>query len=223
MGGSALYRIETGVTESVHRLSAEAIAKALNCEVEDISASTVATTLLTGATTALGTAIKVLLGPVGLIIAGLTLLGVAGAALIKLLLPIRPIHIESQLQIDDSSNTLPTAKCREAFVKNHSGRFLVLFFHLKNQALNLFFHYLFLLNLPAIIRIGVDYSAGFPNHNSQSPQSAQVVDLLELGWDFGALCLKNSISKSKKEWSDGFIADLSKSGCSQKAEQQIFV
>lgn len=48
-----------------------------------LSASTVATTLLTGATTALGTAIKVLLGPVGLIIAGLTLLGVAGAALIK--------------------------------------------------------------------------------------------------------------------------------------------
>ena len=170
MGGSALYRIETGVTESVHRLSAEAIAKALNCEVEDISASTVATTLLTGATTALGTAIKVLLGPVGLIIAGLTLLGVAGAALIKFLLPIRPIHIESQLQIDDSSNTLPTAKCREAFVKNHSGRFLVLFFHLKNQALNLYFHYLFLLNLPAIIRIWVDYSAGFSESQfSKSP------------------------------------------------------
>ena len=36
MGGSALYRIETGVTESVHHLSAEAIAKALDCEVEDI-------------------------------------------------------------------------------------------------------------------------------------------------------------------------------------------
>lgn len=48
-----------------------------------LTASTVATTLLTGATTALGTAIKMLLGPVGLIIAGLTLLGVAGAALIK--------------------------------------------------------------------------------------------------------------------------------------------
>lgn len=36
MGGSALYRIETGITESVHHLSAEAIAKALSCEVEDI-------------------------------------------------------------------------------------------------------------------------------------------------------------------------------------------
>ena len=48
-----------------------------------LTASTVATTLLTGATTALGTAIKMLLGPVGLIIAGLTLLGVAGAALFK--------------------------------------------------------------------------------------------------------------------------------------------
>ena len=36
MGGSALYRIETGITESVHHLSAKAIAKALSCEVEDI-------------------------------------------------------------------------------------------------------------------------------------------------------------------------------------------
>ena len=36
MGGSALYRIETGITESVHHLSAEAIAKALDCEIEDI-------------------------------------------------------------------------------------------------------------------------------------------------------------------------------------------
>lgn len=36
MGGSAIYRIETGVTESVHHLSADAIARALSCQVEDI-------------------------------------------------------------------------------------------------------------------------------------------------------------------------------------------
>lgn len=36
MGGSAIYRIETGVTESVHHLSADAIARALSCRVEDI-------------------------------------------------------------------------------------------------------------------------------------------------------------------------------------------
>ena len=44
MGGSALYRIETGTTESVHHLSAKAIAKALSCEVEDIFSPCVART-----------------------------------------------------------------------------------------------------------------------------------------------------------------------------------
>ena len=36
MGGSALYRIETGVTPTVHHLSALAIATALGCKVEDV-------------------------------------------------------------------------------------------------------------------------------------------------------------------------------------------
>lgn len=36
MGGSALYRIETGITPTVHHLSAAAIAKALQCKVEDV-------------------------------------------------------------------------------------------------------------------------------------------------------------------------------------------
>lgn len=36
MGGSALYRIETGVSPSVHGLTAKAIADALDCQIEDI-------------------------------------------------------------------------------------------------------------------------------------------------------------------------------------------
>lgn len=36
MGNSALYRIETGITPTVHHLSADAIARALDCKVEDI-------------------------------------------------------------------------------------------------------------------------------------------------------------------------------------------
>lgn len=36
MGGSALYRIETGVTSTVHSLTANAIAAALACKLEDI-------------------------------------------------------------------------------------------------------------------------------------------------------------------------------------------
>lgn len=36
MGGSALYRIEAGISPSVHGLTAKAIADALGCQVEDI-------------------------------------------------------------------------------------------------------------------------------------------------------------------------------------------
>lgn len=36
MGGSALYRIEAGISPSVHGLTAKAIANALGCRVEDI-------------------------------------------------------------------------------------------------------------------------------------------------------------------------------------------
>lgn len=36
MGSSALYRIETGVSPTVHSLTANAIAAALACKVEDI-------------------------------------------------------------------------------------------------------------------------------------------------------------------------------------------
>ena len=36
MGGSALYRIESGVSPTVHHLTARAIADALGCKVDDL-------------------------------------------------------------------------------------------------------------------------------------------------------------------------------------------
>lgn len=36
MGSSALYRIESGVTPTVHHLTARAIADALGCKVEEL-------------------------------------------------------------------------------------------------------------------------------------------------------------------------------------------